>query len=92
MADLWRTLAEAAAWLEDETGKAWSDRDVLRAVIAAKVEGDRYLPIAFPAGDACIRCELFAPQSETPTYFVTSTLLSLGVRQADEILVSGATL
>ena len=92
MSEKWRDLAEAAEWLERETGKAWSARDVLRAVISSANEGNRYMPISFSAGDACIRGELFAPKAEqAPSYFVPGTLLSLGARQADEILAIGAT-
>jgi hypothetical protein len=98
MADQWRDLTEAAIWLEAETGKPWTARDVLRKVIATTPAGGRpmpegaVLPIVFSPGAAAIDGELHPKEEQDGPRFITKrTLLNLSVERAEDLLIADAT-
>jgi hypothetical protein len=94
MADAWRTLAEAAEWLQSETGEGWSARDTLRALIAAAPKGAE-VPVAFnvcKGRDPLVAqgFDLKNPQEKTSFSLGPSTMATLLAHAADAILASGS--
>ena len=94
MADKWRDLAEAAAWLESESGKGWSARDTLRALVAAAPKGAD-IEVAFnvcEGQDPLVAqgFDLKNPQEKTSFSLGPNTMATLPARYADDILASGS--
>ena len=96
MSNLWRTLAEAARWLESETGKSWTARDVLRALIAAAPKGaDIAVAVNVCEGPDPLIAQGFDnanPQEKTSFSLGPGTMATLPARYVDDILASGSAL
>jgi hypothetical protein len=89
-------MAEAAAWLQSETGKVWTARDVLRALVDAAPKGAD-VPVAFNVceGQDPLIAQGFDnanPQEKTSFSLGPGAMATLPARYADDILASGSAL